>query len=305
MRVFLYGGLAALVIAGPALAAPPPLPQPISWSGFYLGLNAGYGFGSSSDVTVSAVPSVTIQSATGTVTTTGIAAANSGVPNVAQRGFLGGGQIGYNHLWRPNVVVGIEADLQGAAIRGSGSYSGIGVDTNGNFFVPGVFSPVGILTTTGFGTVTARVNWLGTLRGRIGYLIMPTMLLYATGGLSIGGVEASLTTAASTSAVTDPNAPIFIPRGFQGTIVGAGVPGNASATRAGWNIGGGTEWMFSPSWSVKAEAFYYNLGSQTVTAKLSGSGVLFSTPFTASETSTARVRYDGVVARLGVNFHLN
>jgi len=304
MKAALSAALSVLsaAIAVPAFAAPPP---PIGWTGFYVGLNAGYGWGNDTHVAVDAVPFVTIASATGTVTTTGIAAANSGIPDVRQSGFIGGGQFGYNYQWRPNVVVGIETDLQGSGIRGSGSFSGSGVDHNGNFFRPGVFSPIGILTTTGMGTVTGGIDWMGTVRGRIGYLTRPATLFFVTGGLTYASVNARLTTAASTTAVTDPAAPPFIPQGFQGTIVGAGVPGSQTSIRAGWNIGGGAEWLVKPNWSIKAEAFYYDLGSQWVSTTLSGTGALFSTPFTASETSTARVRYNGVVARAGINFRLN
>lgn len=36
------------------------------------------------------------------------------------------------------------------------------------------------------------MNWLATARGRIGYTITPTWLLYVTGGLAVAGLESSV-----------------------------------------------------------------------------------------------------------------
>jgi opacity protein-like surface antigen len=47
------------------------------------------------------------------------------------------------------------------------------------------------LSASGIDSVTADVNWLGTVRARAGYLVTPNFLVYATGGLAYGGVSAS------------------------------------------------------------------------------------------------------------------
>ena len=36
-----------------------------------------------------------------------------------------------------------------------------------------------------------NTDWLGTLRGRVGYLVTPKLLGYATGGFAFGGVSAN------------------------------------------------------------------------------------------------------------------
>ena len=36
------------------------------------------------------------------------------------------------------------------------------------------------------------LDYLGTVRGRLGYLFTPTLLVYATGGLAYGGVNSSV-----------------------------------------------------------------------------------------------------------------
>jgi outer membrane immunogenic protein len=73
--------------------------------------------------------------------------------------------------------------------------------------------------------------------------------------------------------------------------------------------------MFMPNWSLKAEALYYNLGSVTFTSGPVGAvdpdgthtflqnGVTGALLF--ANTPTTRVKYDGVIARVGVNYHFN
>ena len=109
--------------------APPPvyIPPPPMWTGFYAGLNAGYGWGTSSNATTVGVPVFdTLNSTYGSAgggTFGSTALANTGNANVNQSGFIGGGQIGYNWQYGSNFVFGLEADIQGAGIRGSGSLS--------------------------------------------------------------------------------------------------------------------------------------------------------------------------------------
>ena len=111
-------GTAAVASAAdlPRRAAPPPVFTPVpvfTWTGFYAGFNAGYGFGTQDDraPTVIGVPA-----ASGLFTNA--ASGNTGVLAFGNRnnneGFVGGGQIGYNYQFTPGsgVVIGIEADAQ-------------------------------------------------------------------------------------------------------------------------------------------------------------------------------------------------
>lgn len=94
----------ALVTAGAASAADLPVkarpamtPVPaFSWTGIYVGLNAGYGWGDTSGTLFAGAP---------------------GNPNIG--GPLAGGQIGGNYQFANNIVIGIEADYQWADIDGS------------------------------------------------------------------------------------------------------------------------------------------------------------------------------------------
>lgn len=122
-----------------------------TWSGFYVGVNAGYGF-SNSDNNVGAF-----------VAPFGFVAGSNG--NGDNGGFIGGGQIGYN-FQVGQIVFGVETDLQYADLKSSS----IG-------FIP---AP-GIIVTGNRG-----LDYFGTVRARIGFAF-DRALIYATGGLAYGG----------------------------------------------------------------------------------------------------------------------
>ena len=146
---------------------------------------------------------------------------------VRPEGWLGGGQVGYN--WQYNqAVLGIEADIQASGIKQS-----VGIARA---------AAVGLLPT--FNTGSSELDWFGTVRGRIGYA-WNTVLIYATGGLAYGGVSDRATVG------TAPPPPF-----------GSGSNGS---TRVGWTAGGGVEWAFRPSWSVKGEYLHMDLGSANTT----------------------------------------
>ena len=87
-------------------------------------------------------------------------------------GFIGGAQLGYNVQFQ-SFLIGIEGDIQGMSADTSRSVATSGIPA----FVP--FT----------GTAETKVEWLSTLRGRLGVLVTPTVLAYATGGLAYAGVE--------------------------------------------------------------------------------------------------------------------
>jgi hypothetical protein len=74
---------------------------------------------------------------------------------------MGGGQIGYNWQYSPLIVVGLEADFQGAAERDSNYLS-----NPYSFVVPGVSPGTGTSVTD----YTTKIEWFGTARVRIGYV---------------------------------------------------------------------------------------------------------------------------------------
>jgi len=333
----------------PAYIPPPPPPM---WTGFYAGLNAGGGWGATSDTTTISAPLLDAvayaadaldpkNQLPGTGLINGSTAlANSGVANLNQSGFIGGGQIGYNYQWNQDFVAGLEADIQGSTIRGSGSYAGASQDSIAWLDPVGV-PPIVVVngvplknagpcwagctftrSALGFGQATAGVDWMGTVRGRLGYLFTPSLLVYGTGGLAYGGVHASATHGGLMQGVlTGMNAAAFpTPYNyalFNGTYTFPIIPGGGSYsnTQAGWIAGGGVEWMFMPNWSLKAEALYYDLGSAGVysspvsvvspyTIHLGGINASAGQLFIANVPVT-RTKYDGIIARAGVNYHFS
>jgi outer membrane immunogenic protein len=87
------------------------------------------------------------------------------------------------------------------------------------------------------GQASADIDWFSTLRGRVGFTAGPT-LLYATGGLAFADVDYRVST------------PSF--------------SGSSDSIETGYTVGGGLEWAFAPSWSLKSEYLYVDLGDQAL-----------------------------------------
>jgi outer membrane immunogenic protein len=277
--------------AAPVYAPPPPM-----WTGFYAGLNAGYNFGTNSNA-------ASQNWGTNWLTPTGDAVLPGTAPismdafsSNTQSGFIGGGQIGYNYQYGSNILLGVEADIQGTGIRGTarggGAAAGVGPAFQGE--------PTGASSlAVGQTGIQGGVDWLGTVRGRVGYLWTPTLLVYGTGGFAYGGVYANVVQSSYE------NASFFTGEYAQtNTWVGGG---RQNQLLTGWTAGGGAEWMFMPNWSLKAEALYWDLGRMNVqTATFGVSGNAESIGLANSlGWGRSSVSYQGVQAKVGVNYHFN
>ena len=182
---------AATAFAGVALAtsafaadlprrmAPPPVFTPVpvfTWTGFYAGFNAGYGFAVDDFDGTRTILNVPASTGLFTDRVTGLPR-DSRVRffNHSGSGFTGGGQIGYNYQFTPGsgVVVGIEADAQYADFGADRSYRrdfSLGARrADGTTF----FNPNGV----------SQIDFFGTVRGRIGYAF-DRVLFYGTGGFA-------------------------------------------------------------------------------------------------------------------------
>jgi outer membrane immunogenic protein len=276
--------------AGSSLAAePPPVyvppPPPPLWTGFYIGLNAGGTWSASNAFNIVTVNTPSIEGLNGNVGGA-IAALGTGSVPVSTSGFIGGGQIGYNAQFGSSFVAGIEADIQGIAgahHTGTLTQAGIVPDSIG---VGG--GPVGITSVI---SASKRADWLGTVRGRLGLLVTPTLLAYGTGGLAYGQAQSSIS--------------LIETLGFIDTPAPFGTFGSFSQTRVGWTAGGGLEWMFAPNWSAKVEYLYYNLGSVTHSLAPIAQFGLFGTVLETTSASQASARFNGNIVRTGVNYHFN
>src|ERR1700731_3245879 len=110
-------GSAALAADLPSRAPPPvylPPPPVFTWTGLYIGINAGYTWSNSNIVDTDAVNVSSITGLNGDIGGEVATLATGAVP-VSVKGFIGGGQIGYNYQFANSFIVGIEADIQGVA----------------------------------------------------------------------------------------------------------------------------------------------------------------------------------------------
>jgi outer membrane immunogenic protein len=271
MKRILGGMVVAAALSGSAFAAdlPPrsyakaPVVAPVTnWSGLYVGGNLGYGWGSG-NTDVSFLPSP----AEFEFNNTTLGARSSGV--------IGGAQLGYN--WQiGSVVTGLEADIQGSGIKGSARAPAIPT------FVPD-FPLESSLSSE------HKLSWFGTVRGRLGVTVTPELLLYGTGGLAYGRVDAS--------------ANWFLSQEEDGgEHFQAQAPASVSKTKIGWTAGAGAEWMFARNWSAKLEYLYVDLGSESAigdeTANFPDAGVPGG-----KVGYTWHTREN--IARVGVNYHFN
>lgn len=248
----------------PDLPAADPAPM---WTGFHVGFNAGGTWAANGRVETSAA------SFPGTSGIFEMMASNV-APVATGAGFIGGGQIGYNWQFGEHFVLGGEADMQGVA---GANGAGAGVTTAAP--VPG-FNYVSSVAAA------RSLNYLGSVRGRIGCLFTPTVMIFGSGGLAYGGVNlgvSALRTLAGAPFLSAGSA------GFADTLVG-------------WTAGGGLEWLFWENWSARFEYLYYDLGSVRQSGLLTGYLSGFASPFAAMQSST---RFNGNLVRLGLSYHFN
>ncbi|MCV9938448.1 porin family protein [Boseaceae bacterium BT-24-1] len=126
-----------------------PIAPAFTWTGFYVGANAGYGWNTNSNKRdIAFVPGAGF-----------IGGRSSG----RDGGIVAGGQIGYNYHFGP-LVAGLEADIQYADLKSKHSY---------------------LAPASYYNSRSSGVDWFGTVRGRLGYAFDRT-LIYGTGGFAYG-----------------------------------------------------------------------------------------------------------------------
>ena len=264
MNKFLLGtvALSALAVTTSAFAADmaprmyakaAPMVSPMyNWSGFYAGLHAGYTFGERTNVATAGAPG-------NLVNIDNVArGARSASVGLDRDGFIGGGQMGYN--WQSNTpwVWGLEADI---------SYTD--VNSRRDFVTLNNGVPLN-------NSLSSRMNYFGTVRGRVGYAWDRT-LVYATGGFAYGEVENNVSFFAPSNALQ------FI--------------GRNRDTKTGYTVGGGIEHAWTGNWTVKAEYLYYDLGSNDV--------AVAAVPGVGTGAYVSNFKNDGHIVRAGLNYKFN
>ena len=228
---FAAGAIAAGALAGSAFAAdlpyrgPPPVyppPAPIfTWTGFYVGIDGGYGGGVVDADTIFVQPP--FPGFPGSVFTLHTSNRTGGV--------IAGGQVGYNYQLPNNIVVGLESDAQWSDVKESEHEKA----TSALIGISG--------GTLRFTDLRIGLDWFGTTRLRLGYAL-GRFLPYITGGVSYGQVTLSGSQFVSV--------PVF---GQPGTA-----SGSASSTHAGWTAGAGAEYAVTDNISLKTEYLFVQLG---------------------------------------------
>ena len=197
-----------------AYKAPPPPPAAPTWSGFYIGLNGGWGWAN----------------ANATVSPFGAALTDFGSQTISgnTNGAVFGAQAGYNWQFSPSWVIGIEADVDGG-----------GAGSSHHFTTASALSPAG---NDGFGG-SSKLDYLTTVRGRIGY-IWGQSLWYFTGGGAWAGFKHDGILSANAVG-----------------LFGDFAVNNWSTTASGYAIGAGYEWMITDHWLARGEYLYYNFSN--------------------------------------------
>ena len=256
LTVVLTAGIGlSIAFAGPERYASKevaPVAPACTWTGFYIGVHAGI---------------TDLQSRFSNL--------NNWAPDNEAEGnnwntmtwdtpaFIGGGQAGYNYQWK-DLVMGIEADFSG--LPGAENSRHMSSGESGGFEDEGY-------------NMKARVDFMGTLRGRLGISFNDNRaLVYGTAGgayahgkwdvLSLSENEPDLT-----------------------------VDWRGDDWRWGWVAGFGFQYALNCHWSLRAEALYTWLLDDTQGINRSNSGSSF-------EDYTNRFRFDDNLAtyRLGLDY---
>lgn len=148
-----------------------------------------------------------------------------------------GAFIGYDWQVSEQVVIGIEGDVTySEQFSRVDRIPGIGLEGGGS---DGRESSTTVETDLG-----------GSVRGRLGFLALPDLMIFGTGGVSFLSMSSTSTCPADTEVCN----PGFGARSKE-----------TERTLVGWTVGGGLEWRLDPMWTARAEYRYSDYGSSDVT----------------------------------------
>ncbi len=242
-----------------------PAPVLYSWTGCYIGANAGGAWQKADNA-------LTVTNGTPAYFAVFVLpeVSRNGTGSLESNGFIGGVQVGCNYQ-SGRVVWGVETDFnwmdQGDQLGGRFVYSN---DPTSPYFLD----------------VSDDKKWLWTVRGRLGYTATDRVLLYVTGGFAALRMDFTQTF----------NEPPF-------TTPPNGAPQIASfsKTKGGWTIGAGLEAGLWDNWTIKAEYLYAEFDGENVSSVLTG-GLAPVPRFATFSNSLGDIHLH--VARVGLNYRL-
>lgn len=216
--------LAADIGSAPAYKVPPAAASP--WSGLYAGLGLGFRAAGTDAVTTA-------------VTLAGIPQnLADGRPTGASfdgLGFRANPFIGFNWQFAPQLVAGLEGDV---------GFADQSTTRQSLAFSPG-FSGLALPLDR----LSVKTDWDASLRARLGFLLTPATLVYATGGVAWQRSEIR-------STCVDDGCLAFA---FSPAVI------SASRIQAGWAVGGGIETALGGNWFARAEYRYADFGAAPFT----------------------------------------
>jgi outer membrane immunogenic protein len=273
---------AVLALGSPSYAAdmfvkaPPAPTQVYGWAGFYVGGNAGYAWEHTDLTSNFSCPTGGTTCPYFSIDTRDLTTfSNSASGGISARGITGGGQVGYN-LQAGGFVYGIETDFNALNLSASRSATGVAPGGAGQTFTS---------------SASVSTDWLYTFRGRLGWTVTPTTMVYATGGLAVTDLKVS-------NSFAD-DAGLFF-GGFLPNIVGAS---STSTIKTGYVAGAGIEWALNRNWTVGAEYLYVDFGP-AVTTLLTTTGPLLGRPNpNAMATSSGDISAN--IIRGAINYRFN
>jgi outer membrane immunogenic protein len=266
---------ATLLLAGPAVAA--DLARPVykapafvpgfTWTGCYAGADVGGAWShQSGGTTTTDSPNIVPPPAPvpGAVTTAAVVIPSAGQADTAgdfSRGssVIGGPYVGCNYQFANGVVLGAEGDFSWTGLSGSFDAPNVVVPTKGPPFI----GDGGI-------SMTSDTRWTATLRARLGYAIMPSVLVYGTAGGAWGATD-------YTGSDT-----------FNNPKLGP-ITTSFSSTDKGWVAGGGVEWApWSNNWILRAEYLHYEFGGVSTTVAIPKTAIATTFNFGDLKIDTVR-----------------
>jgi outer membrane immunogenic protein len=252
--------------------APAPLPPPVQdWSGVYVGLEGGYGWGKQNfdqaldpfflgKLSSESCKELDVASPACTHPTIG---------SVSQSGWLFGGHAGVQKQWG-SWVLGIDASIDAADIKGDVT-SAI---TNQQLFYNSNYcgsspSPCRVRTVNSSQSLDSKIDLLGYVGPKVGWAWSPNWMIYATGGLAFGHKEddwsADQTHFFTRFGTTFP------------TRTDLAFNGDGGVSMFGWAVGGGLDykWQLDAGSAVVfgIQYLHYQFGKDTLT--LSANGTVF------------------------------
>jgi outer membrane immunogenic protein len=129
-----------------------------------------------------------------------------------------------------------------------------------------------------FTSMSSTLDWVSSIRARLGYLVAPTLLGYGTAG----GAWARFDYAASNFAPFTPPPPYATSTAF-------------SSTQSGWVVGGGFEWAMTVHWLLRGEYLFYSLSNAPSVVVPAPNYPAFPSGFSWSNTNVG-------VGRLGLSY---